>query len=99
MNALSSPQPLSGSGYWISASWLSNAKKYYEALPMPESQDMSKKAAGKGKKAKLMKIRQRRGSDCLPPWPHMNAEITCQHGNLALSKALRAKRRVIDKVE
>eukprot|EP00607_Mallomonas_marina_P001963 CAMPEP_0182427996 /NCGR_PEP_ID=MMETSP1167-20130531/20940_1 /TAXON_ID=2988 /ORGANISM="Mallomonas Sp, Strain CCMP3275" /LENGTH=370 /DNA_ID=CAMNT_0024610611 /DNA_START=80 /DNA_END=1189 /DNA_ORIENTATION=+ len=94
--AVSSPQPLSGYGYWISSSWLSNSKKYFDAVQLPDLNE-KKKGPGKGKKAQLMKIRQRRGSDCLPPWPDMNAEITCPHGNLSMNKCPRAKRRVVDK--
>ena len=41
-------------------------------------------------------IRQRRGSDALPPWPSMTADITCAHGSLALTKGARAKKRLID---
>ena len=41
-------------------------------------------------------IRQRRGSDALPPWPSMTADITCSHGSLALTKGARAKKRLID---
>lgn len=91
LSALTSSKPSVG-GYWVSASWLANAKKYYEALPLPNLE----KEKGKGKK-KALKIKQRRGSDSLPPWPQINAEITCEHGCLALSKSLRAKRRVLDK--
>eukprot|EP01041_Mallomonas_annulata_P000144 gene144-239_t len=94
LSALSSPQPINGQGYWISTSWLSNAKKYYDALPLP---DIDSRKIIKGKKTKLLKIRQRRGSDCLPPWPQINSEIICQHSNLATTKGTRAKRRIIDK--
>jgi hypothetical protein len=87
--ALGSPIPVNGRGYWISTSWVANAKKHFEALNLPEPR---RKAGAK----KLNKIRQRRGSDSLPPWPSMNSDITCTHGSLALTKGLRAKRRLID---
>ena len=91
LTALTSPVPMNGKGYWISTSWLANAKKYFEALNLPD--------IGSGRKAgakKMGKIRQRRGSDSLPPWPSMNVDIVCEHQNLALTKGLRAKRRLID---
>jgi hypothetical protein len=87
--AISSPQPTNGRGYWVSASWLTNAKKYYEALQLPE---VGKKAGAK----KQTKIRLRRGSDALPPWPIMNNDITCPHGTLAITKGPRAKKRLLD---
>jgi hypothetical protein len=31
-------------------------------------------------------IRERRESDVIPPWPDVNADITCEHGNLKPSK-------------
>ena len=89
--ALMSPVPMNGKGYWVSTSWLANAKKYFEALNLPD--------IGSGRKAgakKMSKIRQRRGSDSLPPWPSMNADIVCTHQNLAVAKNVRAKRRLID---
>ena len=91
LTALTSPIPVNGKGYWVSASWLANAKKYFEALCLPD--------IGTGRKAgakRISKIRQRRGSDCLPPWPSMNADITCPHDSLALTKGMRAKKKLID---
>jgi hypothetical protein len=92
--ALQSPQPITGKGYWISTSWMANAKKFYEALPLPElgPPGSAKKSGAK----KQSKIRQRRGSDALPPWPSMTADITCAHGGLALTKGARSKKRLID---
>ena len=87
--ALGSPVPVNGRGYWISTSWVANSKKYFEALNLPESH---RKAGAK----KIAKIRQRRGSDCLPPWPLMNSDITCVHGTLALTKGARSKKRLMD---
>lgn len=46
---------------------------------------------------KQTKIRQRRGSDSLPPWPSMTADIICQHGCLSLGKGPGGgKRRLVD---
>jgi hypothetical protein len=89
--SLTSPQPNNGKGYWVSSSWIANARKYYESIVLPEI-SKSKKIVSK----KAMKIRQRRGSDALPPWPAINAEITCIHGGLALSRGSKAKRRIVD---
>ena len=89
LSALSSPQPVNGKGFWISASWLSNTRKYFEALNLPDTD--SRKI-----KKKQSKIRQRRGSDALPPWPSMNADLVCCHGELSLAKVPTAKRRLVD---
>jgi hypothetical protein len=72
---------------------VSNAKKYFEALTIPDLQPTTPK---KGTPNKKQKIRQRRGSDALPPWPNMNADIVCLHDGLALAKVVKAKRRPID---
>eukprot|EP00600_Ochromonadales_sp_CCMP1393_P005262 CAMPEP_0174968474 /NCGR_PEP_ID=MMETSP0004_2-20121128/8156_1 /TAXON_ID=420556 /ORGANISM="Ochromonas sp., Strain CCMP1393" /LENGTH=621 /DNA_ID=CAMNT_0016217715 /DNA_START=606 /DNA_END=2468 /DNA_ORIENTATION=- len=94
MLCLTSPQPSNGKGYWISSSWVSNAKKYFEAIALPELQPQRKAPPAK---KRLSKIRQRRGSDSLPPWPAMNADIVCPHDALSLpTKTPRAKRRVIE---
>lgn len=87
--ALGSPAPVNGRGYWISSSWVANAKKYFEAINLPENR---RKAGAK----KMIKRKQRRGSDSLPPWPSMNADITCPHDFLALTKGFCAKKRLID---
>ena len=53
-------------GYWVSTTWLSNTKKFYEALSLPQilSEDVSTKIGKKNcPKNKKAKIRQRRGSD------------------------------------
>lgn len=81
-------------GFWVSASWISNAKKYFEAMPLP---DLNAKGTMKKGGKKLSKIRQRRGSDSLPPWPAINADITCIHNNMIASKCCKAKKKLIDK--
>ena len=84
-------------GFWISTSWLSNAKKYFDSLVLP---DLDRNAA-KTPKNKLSKIRHRRGSDALPPWPDINADLLCAHYNLSLATGRRnsgfkGRRRAID---
>ena len=114
-SALGSSQPIHG--YYISGTWLSNAKKYYENITIPDIPDYnsninhSNNIHGSGgkkqksaKKAKILKrIRQRRNSETLPPWPNMCADIICEHGNLMLSKnsnlnnnQLRTKKKLLD---
>jgi hypothetical protein len=82
-------------GFWISSSWLSNAKKYFEALHLPDL-IIHKHQNKNSNKKKIHKIRHRRGSESLPPWPNMNADIVCCHGGLSLTKMPRAKRRIIE---
>ena len=38
-----------------------------------------------GKSKKGTRARLRRGSDALPPWPDMNADLLCPHGSLAIT--------------
>lgn len=98
INAISGASPPIGKGYWISSSWLANAKKYYDTLVLPViSEDgPSRSTVSSGKKSNRKKtIRNRKGSDALPPWPCMNADILCKHGCLALTKGPGAKRKVI----
>ena len=68
------------SGYWISTCWLSNAKKYFDSLVLP---DLERQVA-KTPKKRQSKIRHRRGSDALPPWPDINTDLLCAHNNLSL---------------
>lgn len=46
-------------------------------------------------KRKGNKIRRRRGSDALPPWLNINAELVCAHNGLSSHKVPTAKRRAI----
>lgn len=82
-------------GYWISCAWVSNAKKYFESLSLPDLHSTTSKQK-KGNNKRQSKIRQRRGSDALPPWTSINSDLICIHGGLALSKVSKAKRRLID---
>ena len=93
--ALSSPQPVSGRMFWVSTSWVANAKKYYEALPLPEVCLAADRMRGKASHKKSAKIRVRRGSDALPPWPQMNSDLLCAHGALSLAKNPKGKRRLV----
>ena len=97
LSALNAPQPLVH-GCWISTLWLANAKKYYEAINLSQIETTfipGKKHSTPNKHKQ--KIRTRRGSDALPPWPSMTTDIICCHGKLSLSKGSGAKRRIIDK--
>lgn len=85
------------SGYWISTSWLSNAKKYFDSLVLP---DLDRQVS-KTPKKRQSKIRQRRGSDALPPWPDINADLLCAHKNLSLPSVrghlgLKGRKKAID---
>lgn len=85
------------SGYWISTCWLSNAKKYFDSLVLP---DLERQVA-KTPKKRQSKIRHRRGSDALPPWPDINTDLLCAHNNLSLSSGrglvgLKGRRKAID---
>lgn len=80
-------------GFWISTNWLGNAKKYMEALQLPEL-DAKRKT---GAKKKQSRIRARRGSDSLPPWPAINSEIVCEHGSLCIAgRGVKGRRRAIE---
>jgi hypothetical protein len=99
-----SPATHFGAGYWVSTTWLSNAKKYYEALPLPDAQLMGGIGIGGTPKktkvkssSKLVRIRQRRSSSALPPWPDMNTDIKCEHNGLAMAKEHTSKRRMVTK--
>jgi hypothetical protein len=55
----------------------------------------SNNAAIKKESRKSSRIRARRGSDALPPWPSINADLVCPHGNMTLLKNPKAKRRLV----
>ena len=83
---LSRPEP--SEGFWVSKAWCKSALKWLEATTKTPKKNLSKK---KGR------IRDRRLSDALPPWPNINVDIMCQHGSLVTSSKPGAKRKVIDK--
>ncbi|RYH28510.1 hypothetical protein EON65_11900 [archaeon] len=83
---------------------MSNAKKYFESLTLPDvetntanyySITVSTSKKGMPKK-KATKMRQRRGSEALPPWPVVNADLICPHSQLTIGKAPNARRKAID---
>lgn len=78
-------------GYWISSSWLSNAKKYVDSLVLSTFEIPNRKSPSKKKPVQ----RQRRGSDGLPPCSAMNADILCPHGGLSVSSGIKTKRRAV----
>eukprot|EP01031_Cornospumella_fuschlensis_P031430 gene31430-37988_t len=102
LNALLTPSPPPGKGFWISSAWMSNAKKFLESLTLPDveantfnyhSLSVSSTPKKGTPKKKTAKLRQRRGSDALPPWPIVNADLICPHNQLSLAKAPNAPRR------
>ena len=105
LGAINSPlnSKESMTGFWISSTWLTNAKLYFEAIPLPDlpkpssSSSSGHNSVKKVTPLKKLKIRARRGSDALPPWPLINNDILCCHQLLAPNKGLKAKRRVIEK--
>ena len=68
---------------------LVNAPRYAVFRSTP-----SKKASSSKKKGR---IRERRLSNALPPWPNINVDLVCEHGSLVRSSKPGAKRKVIDK--
>ena len=90
LQALTSPSPLSGKGYYISTSWIANARKYYESLTLPQINNNNSQMK-KSQTKKSQKIRSRRGSDALPPWPNINIDITCCHNNLSIVNRINPK--------
>jgi len=78
-NIINSPEPVRGC--LISKSWIKNFMKYSETIKP------GKKALSKRKSRML----ERKYSDVLPPWPEVNYEITCEHGNLSLSRGSPSK--------
>eukprot|EP00520_Triparma_pacifica_P001094 CAMPEP_0118657108 /NCGR_PEP_ID=MMETSP0785-20121206/13835_1 /TAXON_ID=91992 /ORGANISM="Bolidomonas pacifica, Strain CCMP 1866" /LENGTH=563 /DNA_ID=CAMNT_0006549989 /DNA_START=358 /DNA_END=2046 /DNA_ORIENTATION=- len=83
---LSRPEP--AEGFWVSKAWCKSALKWLEATTKTPKKNLSKR---KGR------IRDRRLSDALPPWPNINVDIMCEHGSLVTSSKPGAKRKVIDK--
>ena len=92
--ALASPAPTHGRGYWISTNWVTNAKKYYQGLIIPNLYSNGKIKTLK-KTVKPLRLCCR-GTDALRPSPEMNADITCPHNDLAIHTNPRSKRRLLD---
>ena len=84
-------------GFYVSKAWCKSALQWLESQKQNDPDTPSKK---KGKKEKKKaRIRSRRFSDVSPPWPNVNHDLTCEHGDLrhCSSKSARARRRVMDK--
>ena len=91
--ALASPPPTNGKGYWISTTWVANARKHYLSLNLPVLGSVRKKFGPK----KAPKIRYRNASDVPAPGSEMNCDITCSHNDLTGSNCTRLKKRIIDR--
>ena len=92
--ALASPAPTHGRGYWISANWAANAKRYYQGLVVPNLYSNGKI---KTLKKTVKPLRHCcRGNDILRPSSEINADITCPHNDLAIHTNPRSKRRLLD---
>ena len=98
---------ITSKSYWISSTWIANAKKYFETKQLPDpitrgfttSNHMNNSLqVNSGKKVnKQNKIRQRRNTlDSFPPHSCINLDIQCEHGGLALAKNVKRKRKIID---
>lgn len=86
--------PEAPKGFWVSKTWCNHARKWVE-LQRPLL--CPKKAKGKAVKRRSRSNGSRRSSSSdLPPWPDINADIVCEHGNLARACSMRGKRRVVD---
>lgn len=91
--ALSSPAPTNGKGYWISTTWVANARKHYLSLNLPILNSVRKKFSSK----KTTKIRCRNTSSVPAPGSVMNSDITCSHNDLTGSNCTRLKKRIMDR--
>ena len=81
-------------GFWISTNWLSNAKKYFDSIELP---DVVETESNKPSIKKKTKIQRRREPDVMRPWCSMTADIVCEHGGLAISSSTsRSKRRAMN---
>jgi len=77
--ALKSPQPLAQSGLWISSSWLSSARRFYDYLKVKYIEGNNKRA----------------GAAPPRPLLCMTEDIVCSHGGLGLPNGSDFQRRPI----
>ena len=91
-------------GYYVSKAWCKTALQWLESQQDLKEQQLLKSSNGVSKKKnkrekKKSRIRSRRLSNVSPPWPNVNHDLTCEHGDLrhCSSKSARARRRVLDK--
>lgn len=99
--------------FYVSKSWCRAALRWLEVQQEERENKMKqylvesrchvgKKGRKKEEKRlskKEQRIRQRRFSEVMPPWPNVNSDIICEHGDLkhCSSKQARARRRIMDK--
>ena len=69
-------RPDAKDGFYVSKSWCRSALKWLDANG---PQKRSSRASLSKKKGR---IRDRRLSDALPPWPDVNIDIICEHGEV-----------------
>ena len=79
-------RPDAPEGFFVSKAWCKSALKWLDANSKPSHQKKLSKKKGR--------IRERRLSDALPPWPNVNADLVCEHGSLVRSSKPGAKRKV-----
>lgn len=109
---LSRPEPPyheRSKGFYVSKAWCKTALQWLESQQQQQLQlqlQLQQQGNGHGhgkkkgrKEKKKARIRARKLSDVLPPWPNVNHDLTCEHGDLkhCSSKSARARRRVMDK--
>jgi len=68
-------QPEPESGYIVSKSWCKTALKWLE-------QQQQQPTPTKKKITKKQRVRSRRLSNAMPPWPNANADLLCEHEQL-----------------
>lgn len=102
-------------GFYVSKNWCKAAlnwlevqqeervkesqRRIAEAELLKRNPHASKKKRSKKLSKKEQRLRSRKRSDALPPWPNVNDDIACPHNELARcsSKSARARRRILDK--
>lgn len=103
---LSKPEPARREGSFIvSKNWVKTALKWLDKCEQERAIDVSTNSPSPSKKknkkqARKDRIRSRRISDVSAPWPNMNVELTCHHGELALTCGARranTSRRLMDR--
>ena len=70
--------------YFLSKAWAGNLRRYVEAQARRRRSPLSSSPNSAGKE-KRRRGRERAESNLMPPWPDVNADITCHHGGLAHS--------------
>lgn len=95
---LNSPEP-SGNGFFVSKSWCKTALRWLE-VQQEEQQQQHANSKNKKLSKKKQRLRNRKLSDALPPWPNANSDLLCEHDQLqrcSNGKSARARRRLLDK--